>query len=164
MQIIFLIFALILLIFVVANTMGFLTGAPFAPTPKKNIKTLLKALKLTKKDLIIDLGSGDGRLLIEVSKFKAGALGFEINPFLYLITKFRIRSLDNTEVRLADFWNQDLSSGTVIFAFILPEFMKGLEKKFIQELKPKTIVITYLASLPNKKPTGQISGFNIYIF
>src|SRR4051812_44363647 len=104
MQIIFLILALILLSIVVTNTMGFLTGAPYAPTPKKNIKTLLKALKLGKKDVVADLGSGDGRMLIEVSKLGAKSVGYEISPFLYLFTKFRISGLKNAEVHLADFW------------------------------------------------------------
>lgn len=163
-RLIALILALILLVFVVANTIGFITGAPYAPTPSGKIKDLLKALNLGKNDTVVDLGSGDGRLLVEVSKTGAKAVGFEINPFLYLLTKFRLNGSKNAKVSLADFWNQDLKAATVIFVFILPQFMKGLEKKLREEVKPGTKVVTYLANLPTKKPFKSINGFNIYKF
>jgi 16S rRNA A1518/A1519 N6-dimethyltransferase RsmA/KsgA/DIM1 with predicted DNA glycosylase/AP lyase activity len=162
-ELIFFGFILILVGFLLINTLGFLIGAPYAPTPNKNVKQLLKELKLTKKDVVYDLGSGDGRLLIEVSKFKAQAIGFEINPFLYLFTLYRIKQIIRAKVYLKDFWKQDLSNATIIFAFILPQFMSRLEKKLASEVKPGTKVITYLANLP-KKPIKSFSGFNIYLF
>jgi hypothetical protein len=164
MEFVIIFILLLLLGIVVSNTIGFFTGAPFAPTPKRRIKELLAELKLNKKDVVFDLGSGDGRLLLEVSRTHAKAVGFEINPFLFFWTKYKIRNYKNTEVSLADFWNQDFSRATVIFAFILPEFMKGLSKKLADEVKPGTRVVTYLASLPGQRASKSINGLNIYKF
>lgn len=164
MKIFFVVLILILLFFLITNTFGFFTGAPYAPTPSKKIKELIKILKLNKNDVVVDLGSGDGRLLIDVYYTKSKAIGYELNPFLYLLSKYRTRKLKGVEVCFSDFWRADLKSATVIFVFILPQFMKRLEKKISTEVKPGTRVVTYLVSLPNHKPIQQILGFNIYKF
>lgn len=167
MEIICLILAVILTIFVVINTLGFLTGAPYAPTPKKDLQKLFKSLRLNKNDVIVDLGSGDGRLLFIAAQRGVLAIGYEMNPFLYLLTTLRIKFSDFErvpEIHLANFWKQDLKSATIIFAFILPQFMNRLERKLTLEASKNTKVITYLTNLPNKKPVKNLSGFNIYQF
>lgn len=164
MEMIFLILIIGVALFILINTLVIFTGAPYAPTPQKDIKKLLKELKLDKFDTVYDLGSGDGQLLIEISKLGVKSVGFEINPYLYLLTKFRLKKVPQASVYLANFWTQDFKRATVLFAFILPQFMSKLEKKIVPKLKPGTKVITYLAYLPHHTPIKQINGFNIYQF
>lgn len=165
MQIILLIILFVIIIFVIFNTLGFFTGAPYAPTPKKIIHQALKLAKVNRGDVVYDLGAGDGRVLIEAANMGATAVGWELNPFLYLLIYCRIQKLNTkAEIHLADFWSQDLSNATVVFAFILPQYMGRLEKKLFKKVKPGTKVITYLASLPYKQPTKRYSGLNLYQF
>jgi len=152
---------------VVFNTLGLIFGAPFAPTPHHQLKSLFKKLKLGKKDVVYDLGFGDGRILIQSAQCGASAVGFEINPYLYLLGNWNIkRSGQSTRVHLhlGNFWNHSLKEASVIFVFILPQYTKKLEKKLKSEARSGTQVITYLISLPTYKPIKSFSGFNIYIF
>lgn len=167
MQIVFLIIVLIIIIFLIFNTLGFFTGAPFAPTPIKIINQALKLARVNKNDVVYDLGAGDGRLLISAAKGGARSVGWEMNPFLFIISLLRIKIggvSNNANIHLGNFWNKNLKEATVIFVFILPEYMSKLETKLKKELKPGTKVVTHLARLPYKKPTRSVSGLNLYQF
>ena len=67
-----------------------LTGAPFVPSRRKELEIIFKKLyRLSKNDLLVDLGSGDGKVLKAASDFGARALGIELNQFLVLFSKLR---------------------------------------------------------------------------
>ncbi len=122
---------------------------------------------MSKKGVVYDIGSGDGRILVESAKQGIKSVGYEINPFLVLFSKWRVRNIDpkfKPKIYLNNFWNQDLSKATVVFIFILPQYMSRLEKKLTKELRPKTLVIVHHGTLQNKKPIKKIEGITIYEF
>src|SRR6266576_5053413 len=84
---------LISLLFIIGGCMLLLTfffGPLFMPTPMSTIKELIQIANISKKDVVIDLGSGDGRMLIHAARQGATAKGWEINPFLVLWTRFLV--------------------------------------------------------------------------
>ncbi len=132
-----------------------LTGAPFVPSPHKALKDVLKLAQIKKGDIVYDLGSGDGRILIEAAKKGACAYGWEINPFLCLIAKIRIHLAGlskNAKAYWGNFWTKDLSKADVIFFFLITHWARTLEKKILREAKKGARIIAYVFPLPNLKP------------
>lgn len=157
----------ILVIFLVANTAGFFFGAPFAPTPKSKLEGLFTKLDLSNSDIIYDLGSGDGRVLLAAARRGHQAVGFEINPVLCFWSWMHVwqnQAGSKVKIYCGSFWNRSLSEAKVVFAFILPQYMNRLEKKLAKEVKKGTYVVTYLARLPGRKPMRQEDGIYVYEF
>lgn len=105
-------------------------GAPYMPSQKKYIKLAFYDLyRLTKNDVLVDIGSGDGVVLREASKIGARAVGFEINPILVFISRFLSRGDKRVSVRLVDFWLTHLPDDiTVVYVFSVGRDMKKLMK------------------------------------
>jgi len=92
-----------------------LRGAPYVPTRKKDIERLFdEVYRLQAQDVLIDIGSGDGSVCIAAARHGARAIGYEINPVLVLIGRWRARQLGSARFVLADFWRQDLPRDTTI--------------------------------------------------
>ncbi len=144
--------ALLLALFAFCLSISFFFGAPFVATPWKIVDEFIRTSKLKKTDTVIDLGSGDGRILIESAKICKLAIGYEINPFLILWCKF-MASKQNLSKKVNISWqnykNANLKNGTVIFLYNLPFFIPFLEQKFKRELKRGTKIICY--KFPLKK-------------
>lgn len=164
---IFSLVGLFFIVFLVFNSLGFFSGAPYAATPADVVNKLFKLVNIAEKDIVYDLGSGDGRILIASAKMGAKAIGWEINFPLYLWSIRRIKREKLThkvEIHFGNFWNKKLTQATVIFAFLLPQYMERLEKKLNTEVEPGTKVVTYLAKLPARKPITTVDGLTIYQF
>lgn len=156
---IFILFSIFFFIFSFLNIFSLLFGAPFVKSKKNARKEMLKVARIQKGDIIFDLGSGDGTLLIEAVKnynFKK-AYGIEINPILVLISKIKIifKGLQNKiEIKQGDFLKEDLNKATIILVYLWPKVQRKLEKKFKKELKPGTQIVSNafpFQNLPLKK-------------
>lgn len=141
------IISLIFLPFIISG----LSGAVFFPTGSKKLKKAIKLAQIKKSDKVVDLGSGDGRFLFEVSRFCKNATGFEIQPILVVLSKLKTRrkGYSNVYIRFRDFWGVDLEKYNVIFVFLVPHRMKKLEDKILKEVKKGTRVISYAMEFPN---------------
>ena len=142
-----------------------LRGAPFLPTHKERIERAIKLVELSSNQKVVDLGSGDGRVLIACAKKGAKAVGFEINPFLVWRANRNIKKegLNNLAVaKWKNFWWQDLSDFDIIFVYGIGHIMKGLEKKLQKELKPGTKVVSLIFQFPNWQPKKEEKGIYIY--
>jgi len=103
--------------------------------------------KVTDKDFIYDLGSGDGQALITASKLGARGVGIEIDPLRVFISKILIRLNGvsrNIEITRKNFFDVNFSDATVIFAYLIPKTLARLKPKFLKELKPGTRIITFV--------------------
>lgn len=160
-------FLLALVLFMCYFMAAFFTGAPFVPTPMKVIKEMIAMAKINKKDIVYDLGSGDGRMLIEAAKVGAHAHGWEINPFLASWTRLvasRYGIGKRVKVHYKSYHNADLKKATVVFLYNLPAFLPALEKKFHSELKPGTKIFSYKFPLTTITPNKETeSGIYYYI-
>ena len=91
MEIIFYSIFFIIGIIIAAFLLTVLFGAPYVPTHKKDLIKLFESIALSEKDILVDIGSGDGIVLKIASDFGAKSISFEINPFLVLVSKLRLR-------------------------------------------------------------------------
>ena len=119
-------------------------NVPWIPTPQALVDKMLKLAMITPKDFLIDLGSGDGRLVITAAKLGTKALGIEYNPDL---VKLSIKNAEKegvpgmTKFIKADLFEYDFSKATVITMFLLPEINMRLRPKLLN-LKPGTRIVT----------------------
>ena len=151
---IFLLF-MILLVFGTAAYAG-MRASPWVPVFKRDIERVLKLADVKDNDLVYDLGSGDGRIVVAIAhNSDANVIGFEVSFVPYLWSRLKILFLGlpkRVEVRYGDFLLRDLSQASVIFCFLTPMAMKKLSPKFRKELKKGTRIISYSFSLPDWPP------------
>ncbi len=107
------------------------------------IKAILELADLRKGDILYDLGSGDGRILIEVAKKGIKAVGVEENKFLNWFAKRRIKRAKVKNVRIieGDIFEQDISKANVIIAYLSRSVTLRLQKKIEKEAKKGTRII-----------------------
>ena len=116
----------------------------WVPTPQALVDKMLDMAKVTSKDYVIDLGSGDGRTVITAAKRGARALGIEYNPDM---VELSIRNAakegisDRAKFMKADLFKSDFSKATVITMFLLPDINLRLRSKLLA-LKPGTRVVS----------------------
>ncbi len=144
----------------------FLFGAPFEPTSNKKIKKMIKLARVKKGDKAVDLGSGDGRIVIALARAGAEAHGYEINPFLVLLSRWRVKRAGvkgKAFIHWKNFWNVNFRKYNIIMLFQFRTIMTKLEKKLRKELKPKSRVISYYWKFLKWKPIKKIENISLYI-
>jgi precorrin-6B methylase 2 len=131
----------------------------WVPTPDELVKVMLNMAKVNSEDYLIDLGSGDGRTVIEAAKRGAHALGIEFNPDMVVLSKKNAKNegvSDFTEFRAGDLFECDLSRATVITMFLLPEINLKLRPKIL-ELKPGTRIVSNTFTMGEWDPDYEIT-------
>lgn len=116
----------------------------WVPSPEATVEKMLDLAKVTPKDFVMDLGSGDGRTVIAAAKRGARALGVEYNPDLVALSKrnaARAGVSDRATFVQGDLYESDLSQATVITLFLLPEINLKL-RPTILDLKPGTRIVS----------------------
>ena len=116
----------------------------WVPSPQALVNKMLDMAKVTPKDYVIDLGSGDGRTVITAAKRGAKALGIEYNPEMVELSKRNAAKegvSDKAAFIKADLFESDLSQATVITMFLLPDINIKLRPKIL-DLKPGTRIVS----------------------
>jgi len=134
-----------------AYYLGLLNGALYIPTDTELVDKMLAVAKLRQGDTLVDIGSGDGRLVIAAARQGIEAKGFEINPLLVWLSNRKIQKegLEKlAHVTWRDFWSADLSPYSVVTVFGIAHIMHRLERKLQAELKSGTRVVCNLFPLP----------------
>ncbi len=141
-------------------------GAPYLPTLNKQGIKALDLLELKPGQVFIDLGCGDGRLLIMAADRGLKAIGYELNPFLWLIAWLRTRRAGrHVKVRLGNFWRSDLSQTDGVFVFLITHHMKRLDKmldRYSQEHQIK--LVSHAFKIPGKKPAKKSGAMYLYLY
>jgi SAM-dependent methyltransferase len=120
---------------------------PFIPTPIEVVDRMLELAEVKKGDVVYDLGSGDGRILIRAAK-KYGARGVGIELDSWLVTTARAKAKEEgvdelVEFRVGDAAQTDLSGATVITLYMLPWFNAMMRPKFQTQLKPGARIVSH---------------------
>ena len=128
-------------------------GAPFVPSPTEKVKRMLKLANPKSKEIFYDLGSGDGKILIEaVKQYGMKAIGIEINPVLVWLSRRKIKKLgleDKIKIYQENFFKKNLSSADIILTYLWQPTMGPLEKKLLSELKPGTRLVSLAFTFDN---------------
>lgn len=141
---------------------GFL-AAPWLPVRQKELARLFELLPLTQGSLFYDLGSGDGRIMIEaVRQYSVQARGYEISVLPFAIGWLRLRFFSKrhlVQLRYANLFTVPLHEADTVFCFLTPPAMQKLRAKFLGELRPGARVISYAFPVPGWEPTQEIRPF-----
>lgn len=151
------------------------TLAPFVPTPDVVVERMLEAAEVDEKDVVYDLGSGDGRILFSAAEtFGAKAVGIEINKTLCEQTELQARTLgieDRVSVIQQDVFDVDLSPATVVTVYLLSSSNDKLKPKLEAELKPGARVVShdfqFRGWLPEKTVEAEMDGprkHRVYVY
>ena len=157
---------LLILALFVAVSFGLtaISAAPWVPLRKKDINALLKDLNLSHGKVFVELGSGDGRLLKAAGNTGAMVIGYELNPFLWLVSYFRLLGTPTAKVYLRNFWKRPLDKADCVMAFLVPRTMPRLAHKLGKEMQPGSRFISYVFALPGKDPAVRHRSWYIYDF
>ena len=121
--------------------------APFVPTPMPVVQRMLELAKVTPDDVVYDLGSGDGRMVITAAqRYGARGVGVEINPVWVRDARRYAEALgvaDRVSFRIEDLFTIDLREATVVTLYLLPWMNRKLAPKFVAELKPGTRIVSH---------------------
>lgn len=130
--------------------------APFVPTPQEVVDRMLELAEVKKGDVLYDLGSGDGRIVITAArKYGVKAVGFEIDPNLVRGSRESIRQAgleDLAEIREQDIRTVDLSPASVVTMYLYPAANLRLRSTIMRQLKPGSRVVSHDFGMGNWKP------------
>jgi hypothetical protein len=129
---------------------------PFITTPPEAVERMLRLADVRAEDMVVDLGSGDGRIVIAAAqKFGARGLGIELDGKLVEKSREAARAAQ-VDGRVAfvqgDVLSAELSKATVVTVYLLPELMRKLQPRFIGELAPGTRIVSHAFTMAGWAP------------
>jgi len=143
-------------------------GAPWIPTPTKRVRKMLTMAQVKPDDVVYDLGSGDGRILITAAReFGAQAVGVEIDLLRYLWTRALIAVFGlKAQVRVTwgDLFVQDISQADVITLYLRNRTNALLMVKLLLELRPGTRVVSHIFTFPGWEPIEKDEVERLYLY
>lgn len=142
-------------------------GAPYVPSKKRDVAKALDDLyPIGKKDLLVDIGSGDGVVLRMAATRGARAVGYELNPTLVVISRMLSRRQPRVTTVLADFWRVSLPDATtVVYTFGESRDIKKMAAKVEREatrLQKPLAFISYGFAVPGLTPAKKTGAHFLY--
>jgi protein-L-isoaspartate O-methyltransferase len=128
----------------------------YVPTPPAVVDAMLQVAAVTERDIVYDLGSGDGRIVITAAKqYGARGVGIEIDPAL--VTKATENAAaagvsDRVRFVSQDLFASDISEATVVTLYLLQSINERLRPKLVRELKPRTRVVSHVFNMGPEWP------------
>ena len=142
----------------------------FVPTPSDIVDAMLTIARVGSSDLVYDLGSGDGRILIAAAKmYGAHGVGIDIDPERVREATANARAnnvADKVTFRQEDLFTADISPATVVMLYLSPSVNSRLVPKLMKDLKPGTRIVSHAFDLGSWKPQQQVtvSGRPIFLW
>ena len=131
----------------------------YVPTPQRLVDLMLLMAEVKKGDLLYDLGSGDGRLVITAAKtFGARGIGIEIDPALIAEAKKNAAAAgveDKVEFRQQDLFKSNFQDATVITLYLLDELNRRLRPQLFAQVKPGTRIVSHAFRMGEWEPDAE---------
>jgi SAM-dependent methyltransferase len=142
---------------------------PFVPTPQEVVDKMIDLAGVKKGDVVYDLGSGDGRIVITAAKKGARAVGFDVDGDLVKESRENIRKAgvqELAEIRQQDILTVDLSGASVVTMYLLPDVNLKLRPNVLSQMKPGSRVVSHAFDMGDWKPdkTERVDGRTIYLW
>ncbi len=135
---------------------------PYVPTPHETVDRMLSMANVGRDDFLIDLGSGDGRIVITAAKqFGTSGFGVDIDPERIRESTANARSAgvsDRVAFHNQDLFETDISRATVLTMYLLPEVNMKLRPRLLNELRPGTRIVSHTFTLGDWEPDAQTAG------
>jgi len=147
---------------------GLARDVPFVPTPELVVAKMLDVAKVGPQDVVYDLGSGDGRIVIAAAKkHGARAVGIDIDPDRIKEARDNARRAgvsDRVEFRQEDLFKADFRDATVVTMYLLSGVNQKLRPKLLAELRPGTRLVSHAFDMGDWKPeaTYKVGTSTVY--
>lgn len=146
--------ALIGALFLVPTAYAGLIGAPWAPTRIVSVKKAFDDIGIDAKDTVVDLGAGDGAILLQAASRGARAIGYELSPIMWIVGCVRALGKKRITIQYGNLYRATLpKETTLIFFFLMPKHMEQVGKYLAsQQVSNATLVLSYAFSFKNITP------------
>jgi ribosomal protein L11 methylase PrmA len=144
------------------------SDVPFVPTPNAVVTRMLEMARVGPKDVVYDLGSGDGRIVIAAARqYGARGVGVDIDPERVKEARLNARKAgvaERVEFREGDLFKADIREATVVTLYLLPRVNLQLRPKLLSDLKPGTRIVSHGFDMGDWQPaaTARVSGNIVY--
>jgi 16S rRNA A1518/A1519 N6-dimethyltransferase RsmA/KsgA/DIM1 with predicted DNA glycosylase/AP lyase activity len=156
---------LILFVILVCFSGVLLFGAPYLPTMKRHVEAALDMADLKPGQTMLELGCGDGKVLIAAAKRGINSVAYELNPLLVVIAWLRTRKYrKNVKIIWGDYWTKSWPEHQAVFTFLLPRLMPKLNKKIIHSYHKPVKLISFAFTIPGRKPDAKSDGVFLYLY
>lgn len=133
-----------------------LSPVPFITTPDDVVDRMLQLAETSADDVVMDLGSGDGRIVIAAAqKFGARGVGIELDGALVQKSRDNARRAgvaDRVSFLQADVLAADISAASVVTVYLLPGLINRLQPRFLERLRPGTRIVSHAFAMTGWKP------------
>ena len=142
---------------------------PFVPSPQEVVDKMIELAGVKKGDVVYDMGSGDGRIVIAAAKKGARAVGFEIDGDLVKESRENIRKAgvqNLAEIRQQDILTVNFSQASVVTMYLLPDVNLKLKPNLLKQLKPGSRVVSQSFDMGDWKPdkVEQVDGRTVRLW
>jgi ribosomal protein L11 methylase PrmA len=140
------------------------------PTPNEVVNAMLKLAGVTKRDVVYDLGCGDGRIVITAAQqYGAQGVGIDIDPERIEEATENVKRAgvaDRVKIIRGDLFEADINRATVVTLYLLTDLNLKLRPKLLRELKPGSRIVSHAFSMGDWKPerTLQVQGSTVYLW
>lgn len=162
----------VIILLVLCFSLVIFVGPPYLPTLSPQVETALDMLELQPGQTMLELGCGDGKVLVAAAQRGWKVTGIELNPILVLVCKIRTwRYRRLVTVRLGNYWNTRLwGEADGIFGFVLPRYMAKLDRaieawRLEKGGATRTVRLASFAfKIPSKKIDTERNGVFLYLY
>lgn len=140
-------------------------GVIFVPSRAQQMQKLVERSGLKPGMKMVDLGSGDGRIVIAFAQAGIEAHGYEINPLLIWLSRWKIRKTGLTDkafIHKQSVFTVDVSPYDCVVVFLVPPMLRKLEQSFAKQIKPSAIVFSNAFAFPNMTSQERDRNWSIY--
>lgn len=142
-----------------------LFGAPYLPTLSPQVSAALELADLQPGQTLLELGSGDGKVLIAAAKSGIHAVGYELNPLLAALSWLRTwRYRQLVTVVWGDFWRKPWPQSEAVFVFLLDRYMHKLDTKLTALPNKPIKLISFAFRVPDRKAIQEKRGVYLYLY
>ena len=140
----------------------------YVPTPEEVVEAMLQVAKVTKNDVVYDLGTGDGRIPVTAAKkYGARGVGIDIDPQRIKEANENVQKNgvgDRVRIVQGDLFEENISEATVVTLYLLPSLNQKLIPKLTKELKPGTRIVSHAFDMGDWKPEKEldVDGRKVY--
>jgi 16S rRNA A1518/A1519 N6-dimethyltransferase RsmA/KsgA/DIM1 with predicted DNA glycosylase/AP lyase activity len=155
--------SIVVIVLVISFGGVLLFGAPYLPTLSKQVDIALTLSGLEPGDTLIELGCGDGRVVLAAAKRGIKVIGYELNPFLALCSCLRTwRHRKDVKIIWGNFWTAEWPEAQAVFTFLLARYMSRLDKKMLKLKNKPTRLVSFAFEVPEKKAVASKMGIYVY--
>lgn len=142
--------------------------APWWRTSGRIARAMCKLARVGRKDVVYDLGSGDGTaLIVAADEYGATGVGVEIDPLRAYVsmTRTKLEKVGGkVKIIQKNFFDVSIADATVVFVYLVPKALHRLKPKFASELKPGTRIVSFRYKIPYLPLTGKDDLHQIYLY